>query len=283
MNAEFGARVASEVFTYVLAATLFTVVEVMNAGEQQTWLSRLRGFTFYLFLIVANVAAAMLAARIARGMGIAPLLRIDLTTAPASENWAWSLLGYAVFPFLGFLVFDFAYYFFHRLQHSVPFLWRFHAVHHSIEELNAFNHYHHVSEEFFRIPLLTIPLSLLIELSVPETTAVVGIILTQNHIAHANIKLGFGPLRYILTEPRYHRIHHSIERPHRDKNFAFQFPIWDVLFGTAYFPTRDEFPRTGLDHMREPKTVGQYLFPQASSEQEAPAAGLAPPPSPPGP
>jgi sterol desaturase/sphingolipid hydroxylase (fatty acid hydroxylase superfamily) len=283
MLEEFAARFTAGFFLYVLGATLCTVVEVVFAGEQQTWLSRLRGFTFCLFFIAANVAGAMLAAEIARGMGIAPLLRIDLTAARASENWAWSLLGYAVFPFLSFLVFDFAYYFFHRLQHRVPFLWRFHAVHHSIEELNVFNNYHHVSEEFFRIPLMTIPLSLLIGPSVPQTTVVVVIMVIAAYITHANTKLGFGPLRYILSEPRYHRIHHSIETPHWDKNFAFQFPIWDVLFGTAYFPARDEFPRTGLDHMREPKTVGQYLFPQASNEQEAPAAGLAAPPSPPEP
>ena len=43
-----------------------------------------------------------------------------------------------------------------------------------------------------------------------------------------------------------HRIHHSREIAHRDKNFAVYFPIWDVLFGTYYAPAREEFPATGI-------------------------------------
>ena len=215
------------------------------------------------------------------GRGDRPLLHLDLTTAPASGNWAWSFLGYAVFPFLSFLVFDLAYYFFHRLQHSVPFLWRFHAVHHSIEELNVFNNYHHVSEEFFCIPLITIPLNLLIGGSVPQTTVIVAIMLVETQLTHANTRIGFGPLRYILSEPMYHRIHHSVERRHWDKNFAFNFPVWDVLFGTAHFPEADEFPQTGLDYMPEPKAIGQYLFPRAPTPQNSPLPRPTTPASPP--
>jgi sterol desaturase/sphingolipid hydroxylase (fatty acid hydroxylase superfamily) len=263
----FAAQFMSGAFIFVFGAAFCTVVEAVSAGEKQTLRSRLRGFAFYLCLIASNVAGAILVSKISHDLGLAPLLRIDLTSAPTSENWLWSLLGYAVFPFLGILISELAYYFFHRLQHTVPLLWRFHSVHHSIEELNAFNNYHHVAEAFIRIPLMTIPIGLLIDLSVPKTTITTVVIVLASHIAHANTKIGYGPFRYILSEPRYHRIHHSIELKHRDKNFAFQFPIWDVLFGTSYFPARDEFPRTGLDHMREPKTIRQYRFPQTSGEQ----------------
>ncbi|MBK8742853.1 MAG: hypothetical protein IPM02_26780 [Betaproteobacteria bacterium] len=39
-----------------------------------------------------------------------------------------------------------------------------------------------------------------------------------------------------MTSPAAHRIHHSIEQPHRDRNFAALFPVWDVLFGTYVRP-----------------------------------------------
>jgi sterol desaturase/sphingolipid hydroxylase (fatty acid hydroxylase superfamily) len=43
-----------------------------------------------------------------------------------------------------------------------------------------------------------------------------------------------------------HRIHHSREPQHRDRNLAFIFPLWDVLFGTYYHPHPTEYPATGL-------------------------------------
>ena len=100
--------------------------------------------------------------------------------------------------------------------------------------------------------------------------------LVATQITHANTRIGFGPFRYILSEPMYHRIHHSVERKHWDKNFAFKFPVWDMLFGTAHFPETDEFPRTGLDYMREPRSVGQYLFPRALTLQKSPPGPIAP-------
>ena len=50
----------------------------------------------------------------------------------------------------------------------------------------------------------------------------------------------------VITGPQYHRIHHSFQLEHLDKNFAAFFPIWDILFGTYYHPGKDEFPSTGL-------------------------------------
>jgi len=261
---DFTAQLQTGLVFFIFGAAVCTVVEAVFAGEKQTIRSRLRGFSLYLFLITSGAFAAMLMGKLARDMWIVPLLRLDLTAAPISDHWLWSLLGYALFPFLGVVVSEFVFYFFHRLQHTVPLLWHFHKVHHSIEELNAFNNYHHVAEAFVRIPLMTIPIALFIDLSVPKTTITTVLIVIASHIPHANTKIRYGIFRYFLSEPRYHRIHHSIEAHHQDKNFAFVFPIWDVLFGTAYFPARDEYPKTGLAHMREPKTIWQYLFPQIS-------------------
>ena len=37
---------------------------------------------------------------------------------------------------LAFLFFDFFYYWFHRLSHTIKFIWMFHAVHHSCNKLH---------------------------------------------------------------------------------------------------------------------------------------------------
>jgi hypothetical protein len=50
--------------------------------------------------------------------------------------------------------------------------------------------------------------------------------------------LSFGPLGRILVSPNYHRIHHQLDGP-QDVNLGFALTIWDQLFHTAVFPTRD--------------------------------------------
>ena len=53
-----------------------------------------------------------------------------------------------------------------------------------------------------------------------------------------------------------------------ESNFALSFPFWDVLFATAYFPKRSEYPRTGLADVPEPRSVGEYLFSPIMSQRE---------------
>ena len=70
---------------------------------------------------------------------------------------------------------------------------------------------------------------------------------------HANVRLNFGPLRYILVTPQSHRIHHACEDRYRDRNFGFTFSIWDRMFGTQYTDDFD-YPDTGVtdpDYPRE--------------------------------
>jgi sterol desaturase/sphingolipid hydroxylase (fatty acid hydroxylase superfamily) len=41
----------------------------------------------------------------------------------------------------------------------------------------------------------------------------------------------------VIASPRpRHRWHHTGEAEARDKNFAGQLPLWDILFGTYYMP-----------------------------------------------
>jgi sterol desaturase/sphingolipid hydroxylase (fatty acid hydroxylase superfamily) len=204
-------------------------------------------------------------------VGMAPLFAWDLAGTIHSANPLVMIAGYTLVPMLGLFLYDVGYYWFHRLQHTVPLLWRFHAVHHSIEELNAFNAYHHVSEYVWRIPLLTIPLSLLFAVSEPQVLIIGTILHAVGVLAHSNVRLGFGLLRYVFVEPRFHRIHHSIEERHWNRNYSFYFPVLDMLFGTAYFPRPGEIPKTGVDYAREPRSLKAFLFPPRPPQAAAAA------------
>ncbi|MGZ8396913.1 MAG: sterol desaturase family protein [Rhodoplanes sp.] len=56
-----------------------------------------------------------------------------------------------------------------------------------------------------------------------------------------------GPLTAVFGGPQYHRIHHSIERAHWNKNYAAFFPVWDQVFGTQHRPGPQEWPKTGIE------------------------------------
>jgi sterol desaturase/sphingolipid hydroxylase (fatty acid hydroxylase superfamily) len=63
---------------------------------------------------------------------------------------------------------------------------------------------------------------------------------------HMNLRLSLGFLGPIIVGPQHHRVHHSIQPQHIDKNFALFFPVWDIMFGTYYRPEKGEYPATGL-------------------------------------
>jgi hypothetical protein len=56
--------------------------------------------------------------------------------------------------------------------------------------------------------------------------------------AHSNTRLGFGPVGRIVVSPNFHRIHHKLDGP-QDVNLGFALTIWDQIFHTAVFPTKD--------------------------------------------
>jgi sterol desaturase/sphingolipid hydroxylase (fatty acid hydroxylase superfamily) len=134
------------------------------------------------------------------------------------------------------------------------------AVHHAIEDLNATNCHHHWTEGLLRVALILVPLMLLIDLRVPEIAALSSIIGAWGQVVHSNTRMTLGPLERLFVSPRFHRIHHSLNEQHEHKNFSQLFPVFDMVFGTAYFPKEDEAIDTGLRDKRESTTLWQYLF-----------------------
>jgi sterol desaturase/sphingolipid hydroxylase (fatty acid hydroxylase superfamily) len=57
---------------------------------------------------------------------------------------------------------------------------------------------------------------------------------------HANVRLRFPGLRWVINTPEWHHWHHAIDPEAKDKNFGL--PIVDRIFGTAYLP-RGKRPR----------------------------------------
>jgi sterol desaturase/sphingolipid hydroxylase (fatty acid hydroxylase superfamily) len=146
---------------------------------------------------------------------------------------------------LYYLAFDFAYYWFHRLTHSHKVFWVFHAVHHSQRQANAMmQNRSHPIEELLFIAWRPLPLVIL----GGDYPVVFWYLLLEaqwSYFVHSDIKTNLGPLKYLVVTPQFHRIHHSIETQHFDKNFGGRLIVWDWLFGTMW-PDFDVYPEIGM-------------------------------------
>ena len=230
--------------------------------------SRLKALVFWmvygaLIILIAHGLTTLWAP-----LGIKPVLA---SLAPAHvPPLVSAAIGAVAAAYIG----DFVYYWAHRAQHR--FFWRFHAVHHSVREMSGITGYHHFSEQLFQFVLYAIPLSFLID--GPYTIPIVGALLAQQgNYLHSPTWLNFGPLGRYFVDNRFHRIHHSIEERHYDRNFGLFTTLWDSVFGTAYFPAADEWPETGVIDYPEPQTVPQFLLAPFSARFRGEAANAGAP------
>jgi sterol desaturase/sphingolipid hydroxylase (fatty acid hydroxylase superfamily) len=241
---------------FIAVAVACLPLEMTGRVSRHSFAGRLRGILFWGIWF----GVLMLLRHGLGRLGIRPLLEFDLATLGGSFGAVFHAALAIALALIPAFIFDGCYYWFHRLQHRVPLLWRFHAVHHSIEELNAANCYHHWSEGMVRLPLIYLPLALLLNLKVPEVVVIVVMTSIWGQFVHADAPVTFGVIGKIFVSPHYHRVHHSLDKRHIDRNFAGMFPIFDWIFGTAYFPKMDEAIGTGLSNLHEARTPREYLI-----------------------
>jgi sterol desaturase/sphingolipid hydroxylase (fatty acid hydroxylase superfamily) len=159
------------------------------------------------------------------------------------------------------LLSDLGFYWTHRMFHAVPWLWKFHAIHHSIEELDwlAAARVHPVDQ------ILTKGSSFVLVFALGFSEWAIGVYVLlyhwQSFLIHANVRIGFGPLRFLFASPEFHHWHHSSDREARDKNFSGQLSFLDALFGTLHMP-RGQLPKAyGLDRPIPQRYAFQLLYP----------------------
>jgi sterol desaturase/sphingolipid hydroxylase (fatty acid hydroxylase superfamily) len=152
-------------------------------------------------------------------------------------------------------------YWIHRAFHS-RLAWKYHAVHHSPVVLD------------WIATMRTHPVNYVLEFTLadvvvvlagfsPAAVAALAIFNTAfSAMVHANLNWTFGPLRYLLASPVFHRWHHTTQEAGLNKNFASTFPVLDLLFGTFYMPAGKlpEHFGTGAPDFPE-DFLGQLLYP----------------------
>ena len=155
----------------------------------------------------------------------------------------------------------------HRIFHLRP-VWAFHSIHHSSEEVNWISalRFHPAENIIEATGEILLFLGCTIIGFAPAVLSVGGLVIGfYNLFIHSNLRWTFGPLRYVLVSPVFHRWHHSDLPEATDKNFTAMFSFIDLAFGTFYMPMNSMPQTAGLSAEEKtihPRTLtGQLLYP----------------------
>lgn len=156
-------------------------------------------------------------------------LRIEMDSA-----WSWLLL---------LVLFDFLFYWDHRVHHRVRAGWASHVVHHSSEHFNLSTALRQpwtpFSSTFFfaPLPLLGFP---------PAAVATISAIdlLYQFWIHTERVGTLWRPIELVMNTPSHHRVHHGSDQDYLDRNYGGVFIVFDRIFGT--FTPEHARPTYGL-------------------------------------
>ncbi|RUU78511.1 sterol desaturase family protein [Mesorhizobium sp. M7A.F.Ca.MR.362.00.0.0] len=216
-----------------------------------------KGFAVDLIYLLFNgfiikLAIVMMAAG---ALGAAALLVPPAITQAVSGQPVWLQVAEII------VITDIGVYWTHRAFHKIPALWKFHAVHHGIEELDWLGAFHNHPVDAIVTKAISLTPIFFLGFSEASIAVFSTIYLGHTLLVHSNVRIPFGPLKWLIASPQFHRWHHANQREAYDKNFAGQLPFLDMLFGT-YNPTGDKVPeKYGVDDPIPSTYFGQIGYP----------------------
>ncbi|PWJ87805.1 MULTISPECIES: sterol desaturase family protein [Mesorhizobium] len=201
---------------------------------------------------IVKVAIVMIAAG---ALGAAEMLVPQSITQAVSGQPVWLQVAEII------LITDIGVYWAHRAFHKIPALWKFHAVHHGIEELDWLGAFHNHPVDIIVTKAVSLTPVYFLGFSDASIALFSMIYFGHTMLVHSNVRIPFGPLKWLIASPQFHRWHHANQREAYDKNFAGQLPVLDMLFGT-YNVTGDKVPeKYGVDDPIPSTYFGQIGYP----------------------
>lgn len=188
--------------------------------------------------------------------------------------WAFAIMAVAD---------DLTQYWYHRLHHQLPLLWRFHRTHHSAPYMGMAmtSRQNIIYTMFFSQIYLTVALTYFgLGYAALFVGGIKSLITTA---AHSSIKWDkpFYTIRWlhpvawvmerVISTPATHHAHHADTTDdgigNYKGNFGNMFFIWDLIFGTGII-TRQYPAAYGLKHYKEEEWYAQLLWPVFKSKKE---------------
>ncbi|MET0892793.1 MAG: sterol desaturase family protein [Pseudoxanthomonas sp.] len=157
--------------------------------------------------------------------------RVALFDLPMDQAWVW---------ISALVLYDFCYYWLHRMGHEVNVLWAAHVVHHQSERYNLSTALRQTGSGVLLGWVFYLPMALL---GYPvEVFAVVAVIdLLYQYWIHTELIGKLGWFDRVFASPSNHRAHHAVNDRYLDRNYGGIFIIWDRMFGS--FVEEDDVDR----------------------------------------
>ena len=212
---------------------------------------------------------------VAGGMGVGALLFSG--QADVLKSWHW-------LPVLGlFLIFDdMTQYWWHRITHNTPWLYKLHRPHHQAEYLSIRIVYRNNIFYYFLMPGLWFS-GVLIYLGGGWVYAGYLIVkMTVIYGAHSDVRWDkhlysikwLAPIMWvverIISTPATHSAHHGKHLEdgvtHYKGNYGNLLFFWDILFGSAKI-TRQYPEEFGVENLPDTSAVEQLLWPIVRAKQ----------------
>lgn len=144
---------------------------------------------------------------------------------------------------IGVALFDMTSYWFHRLAHKTPLLWRLHRVHHSDTTMDASTFFRGHPLEVLVFGNASIIAVALFGMDMLSFGLYLFIFIPFAFLEHTNLsfpKWVDKTVGLIFVTPNFHKVHHEQDQYYTDANFSDIFIIWDRLFGTfKYKPVKE--------------------------------------------
>ena len=157
------------------------------------------------------------------------------------------------------LVSDFLRYWLHRLSHERRRLWKLHAVHHSVLKMYWLNtsRFHPV-EKSLQFLMDVFPFMVL---GVSEEVIALHLVLygVNGFFQHCNADVRFGWLNYLVSSTELHRWHHSRSAEESNHNYGNNVIVWDLVFGTFFWPADRQVEELGLTNPDYPQAFGPQM------------------------
>jgi sterol desaturase/sphingolipid hydroxylase (fatty acid hydroxylase superfamily) len=199
---------------------------------------------------------------------------------PAVKNifsWVPFWWGFAIIAVAD----DLTQYWYHRLHHEIPWLWRFHRTHHSASYMGmAMASRQNVIYTIFFSQIYLTAILVYLGLGIPAI-AVRLIKSTITTLAHSSIPWDKPFYKYrilhpfawvlerLISTPATHHAHHAATTDdgvgYYKGNFGNMFFLWDVIFGTAHISR--QYPKAyGISHYRGDQWYAQLAWPLFKSK-----------------
>jgi sterol desaturase/sphingolipid hydroxylase (fatty acid hydroxylase superfamily) len=157
--------------------------------------------------------------------------RVALFELSMEKAWVW---------ITALVLYDFCYYWLHRMGHEVNVLWAAHVVHHQSERYNLSTALRQTGSGVLLGWIFYLPMALL---GYPvEVFAVVAVIdLLYQYWIHTELVGKLGWFDKVFASPSNHRAHHAVNDRYLDRNYGGIFILWDRMFGS--FVEEDDIDR----------------------------------------